>query len=154
MTVRGAWVRAGLVAAAVVVVDQVTKQLVRDGMTVGSRRHVLGSVVKLDREANTGVAFSALSGAGWLVGVFVATAVVALLVYFSRHATRPGAWLAVGLLLGGAIGNALDRIARGAVTDFIKLPHWPAFNVADMAITFGVVALIFVLERGGGAADG
>ena len=47
-------------------------------------------------------------------------------------------WLPTGLLLGGAIGNIIDRVRDGAVTDFIKLPAWPAFNVADMAITFGV----------------
>ena len=50
------------------------------------------------------------------------------------------------MLVGGAIGNLIDRIANGAVTDFIKLPHWPAFNVADMSITFGVLALLLVLE--------
>ena len=50
-------------------------------------------------------------------------------------------WIPTGMLVGGAIGNLIDRIANGAVTDFIKLPHWPAFNVADMSITFGVLAL-------------
>ena len=50
------------------------------------------------------------------------------------------------MLIGGALGNLIDRLANGAVTDFIKLPHWPAFNVADMAITFGVLALLWVLE--------
>jgi signal peptidase II len=53
-------------------------------------------------------------------------------------------------LIGGAIGNLIDRIAHGAVTDFIKLPLWPAFNVADMAITFGVLSLLIVLEGGRG----
>ena len=56
-------------------------------------------------------------------------------------------WLPVGLLLGGALGNVIDRVTRDdGVTDFIKLPAWPAFNVADMAITFGVLALVYVLE--------
>ena len=54
-----------------------------------------------------------------------------------------------GLLVGRAIGNLIDRVAHGAVTDFIKLPHWPAFNVADMAITFGVITLLLVVELGG-----
>ena len=52
-----------------------------------------------------------------------------------------------GLLLGGAIGNLIDRLLHGSVTDFIKLPHWPAFNVADMAITFGVLSLLYVIEQ-------
>ena len=51
-----------------------------------------------------------------------------------------------GLLLGGAAGNLLDRLREGYVTDFVKLPRWPAFNVADIAITIGVVALVYVLE--------
>ncbi len=65
-----------------------------------------------------------------------------------RHAPRPAAGLAAdGLLLGGAVGNLIDRVRDGAVTDFIKLPHWPAFNVADIAITFGVLVLLWVLEQ-------
>ena len=60
--------------------------------------------------------------------------------------TAPWLWLPTGLLIGGALGNLIDRLADGAVTDFIKLPLWPAFNVADMAITFGVLALLYVLE--------
>jgi signal peptidase II len=55
-------------------------------------------------------------------------------------------WLACGLIVGGALGNLTDRVRAGLVTDFIKLPHWPAFNVADMSITFGVLALLWVLE--------
>jgi signal peptidase II len=54
--------------------------------------------------------------------------------------------LPTGLLVGGALGNLIDRLVHGAVTDFVKLPLWPAFNVADMAITFGVLALLWVLE--------
>jgi signal peptidase II len=55
-------------------------------------------------------------------------------------------WLPTGLLIGGAAGNLLDRVREGAVTDFIDFPAWPAFNVADMAITFGVLTLLYVLE--------
>jgi len=62
------------------------------------------------------------------------------------HLNRPLVWLPTGLLLGGAAGNLLDRIRIGSVTDFIKLPHWPAFNLADIAITVGVIALVYVLE--------
>jgi signal peptidase II len=54
------------------------------------------------------------------------------------------------MLLGGALGNIVDRVREGAVVDFLKLPHWPAFNVADAAITIGVVLLLFVIERDDG----
>ena len=56
-------------------------------------------------------------------------------------------WLPTGMLLGGALGNVIDRIRDGAVTDFIKLPGWPAFNVADISITCGVLVLLYVTER-------
>src|SRR5205085_972402 len=88
------------------------------------------------------------SGGGAVVLACTLVALAALLFYFVRHPGRRGLWVPTGLLLGGAIGNLIDRLLHGSVTDFIKLPHWPAFNVADMAITFGVLALLFVLERG------
>jgi signal peptidase II len=62
-------------------------------------------------------------------------------------------WLPTGLLLGGALGNVTDRLRDGAVTDFIKIPILPAFNVADMAITAGVVVLLVILERRGAARE-
>ena len=73
-------------------------------------------------------------------------ALLALVVFFVTHTGRPLVWLPTGLLLGGAIGNLIDRAREGSVTDFVKLPHFPAFNVADMAITVGVLALLYVLE--------
>jgi signal peptidase II len=66
--------------------------------------------------------------------------------FFVTHTGRPLVWLPTGLLLGGAVGNVIDRARDGSVTDFVKFPHFPAFNVADMAITVGVLALIYVLE--------
>ena len=80
---------------------------------------------------------------------FILAALSALVAYFLLRPTRPGLWLPTGLLVGGAIGNLIDRLANGSVTDFIKLPLWPAFNVSDMAITFGVLALVYVLEGPG-----
>ncbi len=86
------------------------------------------------------------SGGGTLVLVFTLVALALLLGYFLLHPERPWLWIPTGMLVGGAVGNLIDRIANGAVTDFIKLPHWPAFNFADMSITFGVLALLWVLE--------
>ena len=150
MSVRArAWSRAGLVLAVVVLVDQVTKRLVRSGLAVGEEDPILPAV-KLVHVRNSGVAFGAFEGGGVIVVALVAAGLGALLFYFFTHAERPWAWLPTGLLLGGALGNIIDRIRDGAVTDFVKLPGWPAFNVADMAITFGVLALLLVLERGDG----
>ena len=139
--------RAGMILAAVLVVDQLTKAAVRSGMEPGEEDAILPAL-KLVHVRNEGVAFGALSDGGALVVIVVAVALVALLAFFATHADRPLIWLPTGLLLGGAAGNAFDRIRDGAVTDFLKLPAWPAFNVADIAITFGVLALLLVIERG------
>jgi len=138
--------RAALVAAAVVVVDQATKGLVRAHVEIGDSDGVLPGL-QLVHARNDGVAFNVLAGGSPLVVVVVALAIVALLAYFSTHLHRPLVWLPTGMLLGGAIGNIVDRVRDGAVTDFLKLPAWPAFNVADMSITFGVLLLLYVIER-------
>jgi signal peptidase II len=143
--------RAALVAAAVVVLDQATKALVRANVEVGDSDGVLPGV-QLVHARNDGVAFNVLAGGSWLVVVVVALAVVALVAYFATHLDKPLVWLPTGMLLGGALGNIIDRVRDGAVTDFIKLPAWPAFNVADMSITFGVLTLLYVIERPGDAA--
>jgi signal peptidase II len=138
--------RTVLVAVAVVVADQVTKAIVRSQIGPLETVHVLPGV-KLIRASNSGVAFSQLSGGGPLVVIVALLALGALLAFFVTHLHRRLVWLPTGLLLGGAAGNLIDRIRDGAVTDFVKLPHWPAFNVADMCITAGVVLLVYVLER-------
>jgi signal peptidase II len=103
--------------------------------------------LKLVNVRNEGVAFGIDAGGQTAIIILIAIALLALIVYFVRHLSKPLMWLPVGLLLGGAVGNIVDRIREGAVTDFLKLPHWPAFNLADIAITVGVLSLIYVLER-------
>lgn len=150
----GTLVRAALVLAAVVALDQLTKALVRGGIEIGEEDSVLPAI-SLVHVRNTGVAFGAFSGGGIIVVALVAAALIALLYYFFTHLGKRLVWLPTGMLLGGSIGNIIDRVRDGAVTDFIKLPAWPAFNVADMAITFGVVVLLWVIEQDAGdAADG
>ena len=138
-------VRVAVVAAATVVADQATKALVRS--TIDRTEEIdliLG--IHLVNVRNRGIAFGMLSGGGALLVIFAVAALVALLVFFSRHRDRPLVWLPTGLLIGGASGNLIDRTREGAVTDFFDLPYWPAFNVADVAITFGVLTLLYVLE--------
>ncbi len=133
------------VVAAVLVLDYVTKHTVATSTAAEEGRSVfLG--IHLIHVRNTGVAFGFFSGGGAIVLVITLVALGLLVAYLLRRPGRQGLWLATGLLLGGALGNLIDRIAHGAVTDFIKLPLWPAFNVADMAITVGVLALLWVLE--------
>jgi signal peptidase II len=145
-----AFARAALVLAVVLILDQLSKHAVVADIAAGAQRSLLPGVT-LVHVRNTGVAFGFFSGGGVLVLLFTLVALAVLTGYFVLRPGRPGLWLPTGLLLGGALGNLADRLAAGAVTDFIKLPLWPAFNVADMAITFGVLALLWVLEgsRGG-----
>ena len=146
MTRRQAWTRAGLVFAAVLIADQLTKAIVRGSLAIGEERKVFPGV-HLVRVHNEGIAFGLLGGSSAIVVVLVvAAALGGLLFFLARNLERPYAWLATGLLLGGAAGNIIDRVADGAVNDWIKLPHWPAFNIADVAITAGVVALVVAID--------
>lgn len=142
---RRPWLRAGVVLALVLAVDQITKALVRRDIALGEEDPILPAL-KLVHVRNDGVAFGIDVGGAALLIVVIALALTALLVYFARHATRPWMWLPTGLLVGGAVGNLIDRIHQGHVTDFLKFPKWPAFNVADVAITVGVIALLLVIE--------
>jgi signal peptidase II len=138
---------AALVCAVVIALDQITKHTLGTWIRPGQVRHVIPGL-ELVYERNTGVAFSFLAGTGALVYVVTAVALVALVTFLMLRPTRRLLWLPTGMLVGGAIGNLIDRVALGSVIDFIKLPHWPAFNVADTCITFGVIILVLVIERG------
>jgi signal peptidase II len=145
---RGAaFARAGIVLAVVLGLDQLTKHTIASDIAIGQQRRFVPGV-KFVHVRNNGVAFGFLSGGGALLLIFTFVALGALAGYLARRPERRWLWLPTGLLIGGAVGNLIDRLTNGAVTDFIKLPHWPAFNVADMAITFGVIALVLVVERG------
>jgi signal peptidase II len=137
--------RAAAVALATVAADQAVKALVRTTIDRGEEVElVLG--VQLVNVRNRGIAFGLFAGGGALVVIFAVAALGALLIFFARHRDRPLVWLPTGLLIGGALGNLIDRTLDGAVTDFVDLPLWPAFNLADVAITLGVIALLYVLE--------
>lgn len=133
--------RAAIVALIAVALDQVTKAIARNQIAPGeSVEWILG--IDFVRVSNEGIAFGMLDSAGTLVIVIAAAAFAVLLGLFLVSAERPGLWLPIGLLAGGAVGNLIDRIREGAVTDFIDPPNWPTFNVADIEITVGVVILV------------
>jgi signal peptidase II len=131
--------------------DQFTKLLVLKRFAVGERLVLIEGWLDLTLVYNTGAAFSFLSDAGgWQRWFFVGVAVVAsvaILWMLSRHGHQRLFGLALTLILSGAIGNVIDRLAYGKVVDFV-LVHWqerwffPAFNVADSAITIGAILLI------------
>ena len=137
------------VSAGVVVLDQVSKHLVRDLLASGSIR--VTPFFDLVLILNPGAAFSFLSSAaGWQRELFIGIALgaSALIIYLMRkHAADRVFCLGLGLILGGAIGNVIDRLLLGAVVDFLYFHigeyYWPAFNIADSAITCGAGLLIW-----------
>ena len=138
------------VALVVIALDQLTKTLILGHFQLGDSRYIT-SFFNLVRVHNTGAAFSFLAGAsGWQRWFFIGLGVVAagLITWMLRQHghQRLFAW-ALALILGGALGNVIDRLLHGYVVDFIQVHwrHWyfPSFNVADSAITVGAALLIF-----------
>ena len=136
-------------AVLVLILDQVTKWLVRDALWQPPRRIELVGFLDLVPVENRGISFGLLqseSGAGvWLISAF-ALAVSAGLGFWLSRVRRLWPALALGLVIGGALGNLIDRLRLGWVIDFIDFHvaawHWPAFNMADAAITVGVAMLL------------
>lgn len=138
-----AWSLAGVLCAVIVVADQAAKARIEADLVPGEVVDVLGPL-KLTLAHNTGVAFGLAGGAG--IGlVLVTVGALALIGYlFSRKPERPWMWAAVGLLAGGALGNLVDRVRADAVTDYVDIGAWPPFNLADVAITSGVLLLVLL----------
>ena len=137
-------------AALVVVIDQLSKFAVARALTYGSGIEV-APFFNLVLVHNKGAAFSFLSSAaGWQRGFFIAIAVVAsvwVVILLRRHPRETLFCFALSLILGGAVGNVIDRVWLGAVIDFLDFHvagyHWPAFNAADSAITCGAALLVW-----------
>ena len=143
----GPWPRAALVLALVLVADRLSKRAVEHSIVPGEERRLLPGV-QLVNTRNHGIAFGFLPGSQTLVTIVIGLALLALLVYFALHTRERLIWLPTGMLVGGALGNILDRLRAGAVTDFVKLPlGWPPFNLADMSITLGVLILFLVIDH-------
>ena len=147
---RRAFGRAAAVMLWVIALDQLTKHTIGTSIQPGQTKTLIPGVLHLVYVRNSGVAFGVLTGGGALVYVLEGLALAGLVLYLAKRPQRPWLWLPTGMLIGGAIGNLIDRAARGSVIDYIKLPHWPAFNVADISITLGVILLVLVVESGRG----
>jgi signal peptidase II len=134
----------------VVALDQGTKALATSLVSRGDRVEVL-PFLAFENVRNKGVAFGI---GGDISAVLIGATIVLLLGFLAFLAFRGGrgwlVWLPAALLLGGAIGNLADRVRDGAVTDFIDLPLWPTFNLADVAIVVGVLLLLIDVERSEG----
>lgn len=141
-------VRVGLVVAAIVALDQITKSVAIATLARGERVELLGDLLGFGLTTNRGGSFSLFQGSTPVLAVG-ALLVSAYLIHLVRTTDDRLTVVALTLLLAGATGNLSDRIFRapgtfrGAVVDFIRIPHWPTFNVADMCITFGGILLAY-----------
>jgi signal peptidase II len=139
------WVALFAVAFAAVVADQLTKQIVATQLEVGETIHVVGPL-SIHHVENSGIAFGLFSTWASAVTLLTAVAVTWMVGYFARAGARhPVLPVALGLLIGGSVGNLIDRIRLGHVTDFIDPRFWPAFNLADTFIVAGVAILMAAL---------
>ena len=150
-------------AAGIVVVDQLTKlwavAVMQPRIADGEGPiYLLGPLLRLTYTENSGAAFGVGAGYTWVFTI-VAVVVGIVIVRFSRTITSMPWAIALGGLLGGLLGNLIDRLTRppgpgtGTVVDFIGLPNFPIFNVADMSITFSAIAMIYLAWRGVPLAD-
>lgn len=144
---RGRAYRIGLITAgSVVVLDQMTKAWAHASLQ-GDPRTLIDGFLRLTYAENTGAAFSSFTGSGPMIGV-IGVAVIALLLYLIDRSRRPVEIIALGLILGGALGNVADRVLRGpglldgGVVDWIDLWIIPTFNVADASLNVGVALLL------------
>jgi signal peptidase II len=146
------------VAAPVYVADQLTKAWASANLLPDQPRDLIGSVLRLNLTHNAGAAFSIGTGATWILTA-IACSVVLFVVFTARRLGSRGWAVALGLLLGGSVGNLTDRMlrapgpGRGRVVDFLQLPQWPIFNIADSAIVSAAL-LIGVLAFRRVSVDG
>jgi signal peptidase II len=146
------WAALLVVAMACVAADQITKAIVRSELAYQEAVDLAGPFA-IHHVRNTGIAFGLFPGQAEPVTILTGIAVIWMLVYFARAGARhPMLPVALGLLLGGSLSNLADRIRQGYVTDFIDPEYWPAFNLGDVFITVGVIALLatFLFDRRAG----
>ena len=138
-----------LIAVAVFALDRITKTLVAAQIPFGSEVPIVDHIVGFTNVHNSGAAFGvAPAGAGIFLVASVVVA-IGLAVYVFRNHGSDFMYAVLGLIMGGTVGNGYERLANGTVTDWINFHFWPVFNVADSAVSVGVVLMIgaYVLRR-------
>jgi signal peptidase II len=141
--------RALALAGIVVAADQACKAAVIANVARGDKVEVL-PFLSIANVRNDGVAFGLFGQANSLLIAFTVVALVAVLAFLAGGGSGPRFWVSAGLLIGGALGNLADRVRIGSVIDFVDLPAWPTFNLADAAIVAGVLCLLLLPANGRG----
>jgi signal peptidase II len=139
------------VAVVVIALDQLAKWAIVEWLGPGAtshRRELAGRLLAFEYVENTGAAFGLFAGRVWLISVLaLAVAVLFVILLASELNGNYALQVAIGMILGGAIGNLIDRLRLGYVIDFIAIGTWPKFNVADSSITLGVAVVVLTLLR-------
>lgn len=142
-----------LVAIPIIILDRITKIWAEANLEVGFPEDIVGTVLQFNLVYNPGAAFSIFTDATWIFTLFALGFSSAIIVFANRITTIP--WkIAAGMGLGGAVGNLIDRIVnepgigQGHVVDFIMIPYWPIFNVADSSMSLAVITIIIASLRG------
>jgi signal peptidase II len=135
--------KATALAGVVVAVDQASKAGAMSAVARGHETELL-PFLSIANVRNTGIAFGAFTGASAILIGLTIVALIGVLAYVSNGRTGPRMWVSSGLLIGGALGNLADRVRIGAVIDWVDLPLWPTFNLADAAIVAGVLCLVLI----------
>jgi len=139
-----------LTALTILVADQLTKALVVANLAVGEQARLLGDLVQVWHAQNRGAAFSLFQG-GTVVFLIVSVLSIGMVAYFHRSLRDRSLWLHVvlGIVLGGTLGNFIDRLRQGYVTDWLSIgigdTRWPTFNVADSSVVIGIGILVVYL---------
>ncbi len=141
-----------LIALVIIGMDQLTKWLVAANMAIGEQIPIIEDLLYFTSHRNKGAAFGILQGQMWLFIPITVLVVVGIVYLIQKKVNHPGTGIAYGLILGGAIGNFIDRLFRGEVVDFIDVKiiayDFPIFNVADSALVIGVILLmLFTLKE-------
>ncbi len=135
---------------AVIFGDQAAKFMIRESMTIGQSIRVLGDVVRLTYVENPGIAFGIRVSNSWIFTALSILASIGIIIYLVRQ-WKETLWIksALALILGGAVGNLIDRIAFSKVVDFVDIGvgnvRWPVFNVADSAVVIGMFILFITM---------
>jgi signal peptidase II len=142
-----------LIASAVVILDRLTKIWAENNLSQGVSKPVIGELLQFHLTYNPGAAFSIFTNATWVFTLF-STIVSGYIIFKAKLITSKVWQIGAGGILGGAIGNLIDRainnpgFPNGHVTDFLQLPNWPVFNVADSSVCLSAILLIIISMRG------
>lgn len=135
-----------VIAVIIIAIDQLTKWLIVTNMYLGESIPIIEDLLYITSHRNRGAAFGILQGQMGLFIVITIIVVIGIVYYLQKQVKYPGTGVAFGMILGGAIGNFIDRIFRGEVVDFIDVKiinyNFPIFNVADSALVIGVILLM------------